>query len=168
MTRSRTICSSAVSASKSTMVAKREPARSAAVSGRIEPRWNIGSGSHQTSASVSPNRSLIAWPVRTIASCVSGHPFGCAVVPDVYIMIATSRMRTVSAAASISVAATVPASSSKRARSTNPSGDESPSSTEDRSAGASAAASCTSPTKSTSSPSTSLVTTTESAASRST
>ena len=135
------------------------------MSGRIELRWNIGSGSHHTSSPVRANRVTIAWLVRTIASCVSGQPFGWAVVPDVYIMIATSRTRTRSAAASIVASSTVSASRSSSARSTNPSGELAPSMTACRTLGAFGIAPRRSPTKSTSSPSTSLVSTAASAAS---
>ena len=115
---------------------KREPALRDAVSGRIELRWNIGSGSHHASSAVSENRSFSASPVRTIASWLSGQPFGIAVVPDVYIMIAGSRTRTASAAAQTASGGTDAASSSKRFWSTSPGGEDDPSITQARSAGA--------------------------------
>ena len=85
---------------------------------------------------------LSASPVRTIASWVNGQPFGCAVVPDVYIMIAgvadadglVTRRKT-------TLAGTDGCSASKAARSRKPSGELSPSITQTRSRGVASSAS---------------------------
>ena len=47
------------------------------------PAWNIGSGSHQRSPAGIWKRSAMPAASSMIAPCVSMHPFGCAVVPDV-------------------------------------------------------------------------------------
>ena len=70
------------------------------LNGRIEARWKIGSGSHIRSPCRIGNRcSPKIRPVRTSDSCEIRQPFGCEVVPDVYIIIAGSRtaIRSVSA-----------------------------------------------------------------------
>ena len=100
----------------------------------------MGSGSHQTSSWVSEKRVLRASPVRTIASWVNGQPFGCAVVPDVYIMIAASRTRTACDASQTTLAGTEGCRASKAARSRKPSGELSPSITHARSRGVASSA----------------------------
>ena len=62
------------------------------LNGRIEARWKIGSGSHIRSPWRIGNRcSPKIRPVRTSDSCEITQPFGCEVVPDVYMIIAGSR-----------------------------------------------------------------------------
>ena len=78
--------------SKYSIVNKAAPASIHAISGSTKLIWNIGRGSHILSVSVILNRVLPASIAgRTNASWVIGHPFGFAVVPDVYIIIAMSR-----------------------------------------------------------------------------
>ena len=79
--------------------------------------------------------------MRTIASWVSGQPFGWAVVPEVYIMIAGSRTRTPSDASRITLSGTEACRASNAARSRNPAGELSPSITHARRSGVAASAS---------------------------
>ena len=54
--------------------------------------WNIGNGSQKRSSGVMRNFVRPATTaVRTSASCDRTHPFGIAVVPDVYIISAGLR-----------------------------------------------------------------------------
>ena len=89
--------------------------------------WKKGSGSQNRSPAVRPKRRATLIAVRTSASCVIRQPFGRAVVPDVYIRIATSRTRTDSRRRRTSAASTPAPAAAKAARSRYPSGEDEPS-----------------------------------------
>ena len=103
--------------------------------GRIELMWNSGSGSQNTSAEVSSKRSQPTELVRTSCSWVMGQPFGSAVVPEVYIIMAMSRSATRLRNRCTLSTPTPAAAASKPARSIIPAGEELPSSTTPRSSG---------------------------------
>ena len=83
--------------------------------------WNIGSGSQKRSPEVIRNfvRCTLA-PWRTSASWLSRQPLGLAVVPDVYISSATSRIRTRACSALISSSPTPCAAASNAVRERKP------------------------------------------------
>ena len=103
--------------------------------GRIELMWNSGSGSQNTSPEVSSKRSQPTELVRTSCSWVMGQPFGSAVVPEVYIIMAMSRSATRLRNRCTSSTPTPSAAAAKPARSIIPAGEELPSSTTPRSSG---------------------------------
>ena len=114
VTASASMYRKAATGSKCSMLHSAAPASRQAKKGSTKLMWNIGSGSHIRSAAVSSKRVRPASDaVRTNASWESGHPFGMAVVPDVYIMIATSRIETCDRRRSISRGVTDAAMASK-------------------------------------------------------
>lgn len=144
VTRSAAISRSASPGSKCVIVTIRAPASSTATSGSTKLMWNIGRGSKNRSSAVRRKRSLPAWSeVRTSASCESGQPLGSAVVPDVYIMIATSRRRIRRRSRSTSSAGTRSPSDSKAARPRKPGRSPDPIVTTERRAAALPGASAT-------------------------
>ena len=85
--RSSTSVSSATDRRRSGRRGRRSrPDQRQPTSGTIPPMWNSGSGSQKRSSGVAGSLPrATSSPCRTIDSCVSRQPFGCEVVPDVYI-----------------------------------------------------------------------------------
>ena len=103
--------------------------------------WKSGSGSQKRSASVNSRRSRqAATEVRTSASWLRGQPLGSAVVPEVYIMTATSRRRTRERARCTAASSMASPAAPKASRPIMPAGMESPSSATVRSRGAASSA----------------------------